>query len=347
MEVLRQRGVKGDRRMEEQVSACQLNNRHPRRERPRHFHSEQPNALDWPVCDPYVGGKRFVPIDGLVESGGGHDWHFSGLSGSSARDWPAAEILSGGLQMGASLYEPINVYKSLAPDVGVVDGPFEYLIVAGVRLPLPFTTRMTVVRLSNGDLFLHSPIKFDEGMAQELRGLGTVRHLVSPNQFHYAHIGEWARAFPDAISWASPGVRQRARARRADIHFTRDLSASVPEEWRGEIDQLLFPGGYFKEFVFFHRASRTLILTDAILNLELDKVSEPWRTAAKLTGMYHPYGQIFFGMRLPLLFQRRATRAAIGKVHEWRPQRILLSHGRYFDSDADEVIRRIFGEPPR
>ena len=57
------------------------------------------------------------------------------------------------------------------------------------------------------------------------------------------------------------------------------------------IDQLLFPGGYFKEFIFFHKASRTLILTDTIINIELDKISEPWRTAAKLSGMYHPYGQ--------------------------------------------------------
>src|SRR5215217_4793663 len=114
--------------------------------------------------------------------------------------------------MGASLYEPINVYKPLAPDIGIVDGPFEYLTVGGIRLPLPFTTRMTVVRLSNGDLFLHSPIKFDDRLAKELHGLGTVRHLVSPNQFHYAHMGEWARAFPEAFSWASPYVRQRARA---------------------------------------------------------------------------------------------------------------------------------------
>ena len=248
--------------------------------------------------------------------------------------------------MGASLYEPINVYKPLAPDIGIVDGPFEYLIVAGVRLPLPFTTRMTVVRLSNGDLFLHSPIKFDEGLAKELRRLGRVRHLVSPNQFHYAHIGEWAKAFPDAISWASPGVRQRARARRVDVDFTRDLDVHAPEEWRLEIDQLLFPGGYFKEFIFFHKASRTLILTDTIINIELDKVSEPWRTATKLAGMYPPYGQIFFGMRLPLLLQRRKAKAAIERVQTWRPQRILLSHGRYFDSGADEVIRRIFGGPP-
>ncbi|WP_287140156.1 hypothetical protein [Mesorhizobium sp.] len=58
----------------------------------------------------------------------------------------------------ASLYQPVNVYKPQALDIGVVDGPFEYLTVAGIKLPLPFTTRMTVVRLSNGDLFLHSPI---------------------------------------------------------------------------------------------------------------------------------------------------------------------------------------------
>jgi len=248
--------------------------------------------------------------------------------------------------MGASLYEPINVYKPLARDIGIVDGPFEYLIVAGVRLPLPFTTRMTAVRLSNGDLFLHSPIKFDEGLAKELRRLGRVRHLVSPNQFHYAHIGEWAKAFPDAISWASPGVRQRARARHADVDFTRDLDVHAPEEWRLEIDQLLFPGGYFKDFTFFHRASRTLILTDTIINIELHKISEPWRTATKLAGMYHPYGQIFFGMRLPLLVQRRKAKAATGKIHLWQPQRIVLSHGRCFDADADKVIRRIFGASP-
>src|SRR6516162_5900342 len=75
-------------------------------------------------------------------------------------------------KMASPLYEPINVYKPLAPDIGIVDGPFEYLTVGGVRLPLPFTTRMTVVRLSNGELFLHSPITFDRGMAEELREFG-------------------------------------------------------------------------------------------------------------------------------------------------------------------------------
>lgn len=83
---------------------------------------------------------------------------------------------------------PVHVYKPQGPDIGVVDGPFEYLTVAGIELPLPFTTRMTVVRLSNGDLFLHSPIKFAWTVAEELRNLGRIRHLVSPNQFHWVHV---------------------------------------------------------------------------------------------------------------------------------------------------------------
>jgi DNA-binding XRE family transcriptional regulator len=56
----------------------------------------------------------------------------------------------------------------------------------------------------------------------------------------------------------------------------------------------------------------------AIINIELDKVTEPWRTATKLAGMYHPFGRIFFGMRLPLLLQRQKAEAAIRKIHSWQ-----------------------------
>jgi len=201
---------------------------------------------------------------------------------------------------------------------------------------------MTVVTFPGGELFLHSPTAFDAGLADDLRSRGTVRHLVSPNQFHYAHIGEWAAAFPHASTWASPHVRERARARRADIRFTRDLAPNAPKDWKDEIDQTLVPGGIFKEYAFFHRSSRTLILADIIINLELDKIAQPWRFATWLTGMYHPFGQIFFGMRLPLLLQRRRASAAIGKIRSWHPERIVLSHGRCFEGNGDEVVRRVF-----
>lgn len=245
--------------------------------------------------------------------------------------------------MTATLYEPINVYKPIAADIGVVDGRFEYFSVAGLRMPMPFSTRMTVVRLENGDLFLHSPVAFDAQLAAALDTMGTVRHLVSPNQWHYAHIGEWQRAFPDAVTWASPGVRRRARARHIAVHFDRDLERGPPAEWAAEIDQTLIPGGIFKEFVFFHRASQTLILADTVMNLEPDKLDEPWSTAAKLSGMNYPHGQIFFGMRLPLLLQRRKAKAAFDKIRSWQPRRLILCHGRCFESEGGEAVERLFG----
>ena len=247
--------------------------------------------------------------------------------------------------MPATLYQPINVYKPLDDGIGIVDGPFEYLTVASLRLPLPFTTRMTVVRLAGGDLFLHSPIAFDRGLAAELEAMGRIRHLVSPNQFHYAHIGEWQRAFPDALAWASPRARERARARRIHIRFDRDLGSEAPDDWRDEIDQIRVPGGYFGEFVFFHRGSRTLILTDTVINLEPERIGQPWRFLAWLGGMSDPHAGIFFGMRPPFFLQKRKARAAARRIRGWAPERIVVSHGRCFEADATKAVSRIFGNP--
>src|SRR6185295_3971419 len=112
---------------------------------------------------------------------------------------------------------------------------------------------------------------------------------------------------------------------------------------RAEIDQTAVPGGIFGEIVFFHKDSKTLILADTIINLELDKIRQPWRFAAKLTGMYYPRGQIFFGMRLPLILQKRKTRAAVQQMLSWQPERIILSHGRWFDANASATLQRLFG----
>jgi hypothetical protein len=244
--------------------------------------------------------------------------------------------------MAASLYEPIQVYKPLAPDIGVVDGPFEYFAVAGVRMPIPFTTRMTVIRLADGALFLHSPIAFDDRLAADLTRIGPIRHLVSPNQWHYAHVGEWQRAFPDAVVWGSRAAERRARARHIPVRFTRYLEASPPPEWSTEIDQAWMPGGIFGETIFFHRASATLILTDTIISLERSKVDQPWFGVARLTGMTAPRGGLFFGLRLPLLFMRRKAKAAFATIRSWRPRRIVLAHGKIIEDGAEEVVERVF-----
>jgi hypothetical protein len=240
------------------------------------------------------------------------------------------------------LYEPINAYKPFAPLIGFADGPFEYVVLAGINMPLAFTTRMTIVQLANGDLFLHSPIAFDSALAEQLRSMGTVRHLVSPNRGHYAHIGEWARVFPHAITWASPGVQERARSVGIDVRFERDLHLDAPAEWRDEMDQAVIPGAVLDEVVFFHRSSKTLIVADTIMNFERERVKQPLRLIARLANMTYPLGGMSPDMRIALWPNKRRVRPAIEKVLAWQPERIILSHGRCFDKDASCVICRAF-----
>src|SRR6516162_1522902 len=155
--------------------------------------------------------------------------------------------------MGACLYEPTNVYKPLAPDVGVVDGPFEYLTVGGIRLPLPFTTRMTVVRLSNGDLFLHSPIKFDEVLASKLQRMGTIRHLGHPTSFTTLISGSGRKPF----SMRSHGLHRvcaRARALATSMSRLRETSTSIHPKNGGKTStRRYFPVGTSKSSFSFTR----------------------------------------------------------------------------------------------
>lgn len=52
-------------------------------------------------------------------------------------------------------YPPLNTLKPVAKNVWIVDGPEIWF---GMPWPkFPFPTRMTVLRLANGELFIHSP----------------------------------------------------------------------------------------------------------------------------------------------------------------------------------------------
>jgi len=242
------------------------------------------------------------------------------------------------------LYEPINVYKPRGEGIGIVDGPLVYMAYPGLPfLHFPFPTRMTVVTLGNGDLWLHSPTAYTAELADELSGLGRVAHLVSPNLLHYANVAAWKERFPGATAWASPGVLKRAKSQGIDVRFDRELDArDVPQAWRQDLRQTVVPGKLMDEFVFFHEASRTLIVTDAIQNFELDKMRQPYRALAWLGRAYAPRGQIPVDLRMTFLFNRAAIRRAARDMLAWQPARIILSHGRCIERDVPGALRFAF-----
>ncbi len=239
------------------------------------------------------------------------------------------------------LYKPINTLKPVGENIWLVDGPIVQMSMYGTKVPFP--TRMTIVRLENSELWCHSPTELTPELQAQIDSLGPVRHLISPNKFHYTHIGAWTSAYPEAIAWASPGVRDRATQKKVEVRFDADLDNNPPIQWAADIDQLIFQGSRFMdEVVFFHRKSSTLILTDLIENFEPDKVSKRFAWLTKVIGIADPDGQTPLDLRMTFWGQKEQARSSFKQMLQWAPEKVILAHGRWYEDDGADELRRAF-----
>lgn len=240
------------------------------------------------------------------------------------------------------LYRPLNVLKEVGEDIWIVDGD---IIRMDIKVgSIPFSTRMTIIRLDDGSLFIHSPIQPNTELIAEIRKLGEVKHLVSSNMLHYAYIPDWQKLFPNAIAWASPGVRERAKSQQFAIEFDRDLTNEAPKEWEQEIQQEIFKGSrLLEEVVFFHKKSKTLILTDLIENFEPDKTeSKFYKLLYKLGGIASPDGQTPRDLRATFIGNKEIARASFKRILSWEPEKIIIAHGKWFEKDGVKELKRAF-----
>lgn len=254
--------------------------------------------------------------------------------------------------MEVETYAPVGVLKPLAEDVWIVDGPVIHMrLLPGLSLPFP--TRMTVLRLDDGALLLHSPVEADPGLVAAVGELGEVRWLLAPNRLHWWWLGDWAISFPDAEAIAAPGVAE-AVARGAGFgrgpgperppKIDRVLSDRPEPAWRGALEHLLVRSRFMAEAVLFHRRSATLVLTDLIENFEPRKVRGAFaRVLIRLGGVVAPHGATPRDLRLNFSrAQRRAFAASRDRMIAWRPARIVLAHGRIIEEGAAARLASAF-----
>ncbi|MEH2513106.1 hypothetical protein V1291_004460 [Nitrobacteraceae bacterium AZCC 1564] len=236
------------------------------------------------------------------------------------------------------LYEPLGQLKPVADDVWIVDGPeirFRYYL-----LRIPFPTRMTVVRLPAGAMWIHSPVPLTDELARAITRIGPVSHLVAPNTIHYWWVGEWKRRFPDAQVWAvsrlDPGAKERMPPHTV-------LNSEPPREWNGVINQVIVEGTRLMEADFFHRPSRTLVITDMIENFETSRVhSRFYRWLFRLGGVIDPDGMTPSDLRSGFAKQRNQLRDAVKQMIAWQPERLIIAHGRWYPCNAVAELQRAF-----
>ncbi len=222
--------------------------------------------------------------------------------------------------------------RSLGENIWSMDGPD--ITFLGARMH----TRMTVVRLAGGGLWVHSPIELDAALPF-IESLGeTPVALVAPNKFHYLFVHQWQARWPNALVLADTALQKKVPALSSALPLTDVAHASYAQD----LDQVNFLGNrLFSEVVFFHRPSGTLILTDLMINLRTDDVGLLPRLYLRFEQAEYPDGGV---MRLYRWATRdkTAARRALDRVLAWQPRQITFCHGEPFLEDAQAVLRREF-----
>lgn len=137
--------------------------------------------------------------------------------------------------------------------------------------------RMTVIKLKSGGLWVHAPIAPTKECIELVKELGApVEYIVLPT-FAYEHkifVGPFSRKFPRAKVWVAP--RQWSWPLNLPLEFfgifraktLKDKDLSTP--WADEIEQKVLSSpevgiGPYVEVAFYHKRSRTLLVTDAVI----------------------------------------------------------------------------------
>ena len=200
-----------------------------------------------------------------------------------------------------------------------------------------FGARMTVVRLESGALWIHSPIELSPQLKNELDALGEIGFVVSPFRFHYQHMEEFYAAYSNARFYAAPNFDME---KMKSVRFAGRLRPAARAEWAKDLDQLPVRGNALDdEIVFFHKASRTLIVTDLCFNIPDDRS----RFTSLVAGVLGVRENLAPSRNFKLCTRNKTlVRQTIRKILQWDFDRIILSHGEIVESGGKQKFVKAF-----
>jgi hypothetical protein len=201
------------------------------------------------------------------------------------------------------------------------------------RYPLPMLgadirRNVTVIRLSSGDLVIHSTAPFTAEDVAAISALGSPKWIVDAMLRHDTFAKEGRDAFPNASYLAPAGFA-------ADEDFPIGDLMPPPPEWGAELQVMEVEGvPTFKEYVFFHAASRTLIVADLVFNFGSDEsMWTEFLLKMAIGGEHHP------GMSRPFraaIEDETSFRNSMNKMFEWDFDRVIVGHGDIIETGGKE-----------
>ena len=223
--------------------------------------------------------------------------------------------------------------EEFGPEIWIASGP-QVTAALGFNYP----TRMAVIRLAGGELFVWSPTALSDELKTEIASLGPVRHLVAPNSLHDLFIASWKQAYPEARLYAAPGLQEKRR----DLVFDAEIADDATLPWTSQIAHVVMAGNAITtEVVFFHAKSGTVLFTDLLQQFP-PRWFSGWRALiAKWDLMLALEPSVPRKFRLAFT-DRKAARAAAGRRLSRPAAKVLMVHGTPVLTDGRAFLTRAF-----
>lgn len=190
-------------------------------------------------------------------------------------------------------------------------------------------SKASIVRLKDGSLFVHSPVELDDDLRSELAKIGNVKYIVSPNSEHVKYAQQWIDAYPDAMGYAAPQLKDRF----PQISWQKEVLTDLPtdEFHMAWIDaerapfKILGDKPFFSEVVFCHKPSKVLFVTDLWWNYPRPEESPANLGAPRLWkfGMDVIYRPVYNS----LMRQRPRHDTILSDIFSWDFDFIAPCHG--------------------
>jgi hypothetical protein len=210
-------------------------------------------------------------------------------------------------------------WRQMADDVALLQFPWR-------TLGIDFGRNVTLLRLLDGRLIVHSTAPFSSDDVVAIRRFGEPAWLVEATRMHDTFSEEGRAALPDLPYLAPAGFPDAAPL------------TPPPNEWRDEVEVLEIGGVRTQEHAFFHRRSRTLIVADLIFHFppEITGWSRLFvRHVMRLPEMIGT--SVFFRL---MIRDRIAFERSVDQLLSWDFERVIVGHRDPIEKDAKRRLER-------
>lgn len=213
------------------------------------------------------------------------------------------------------VYGAKNMLKNIGQDIWIVKLPL---------LPFGTMATMTIVRIGK-KLIILSPVKPYEGLFDEIDRLGEVAVIIAPNGYHHLYFKYFTDQYPDAEFLYSKAAHKKILKRIENHAHAQELNELGNYWWMKDVQMILIDGmPAVQEHVFYHGASKTLVVFDAWFNIN-QSTSRMARFFWFLVGLKpHIPGQSrYFRSRIK---DCQAYKKSMTKIKDLLVDRIVVAH---------------------